>query len=129
MKVELVLFCTAALLLAVIVEALRRRRLSENFALFWITVGLGALVLSFARPVVDSVSNAIGIAYGPTLVFAGVAVFLLIVCLNLSMHISQLEQRVETLAQDLALAESVQGHGTTDGDDRPGGTADDDPPR
>ena len=122
MKVELVLFCTAALLLAVIIEALRRRRLSENFALFWIAVGVGALVLSFARSVVDKVSTAVGIAYGPTLVFAGVAVFLLIVCLNLSMHISQLEQRVENLAQDLALSEAIHHRG----DEGRGPEADDD---
>lgn len=127
MKVELVLFCTSALLLAVIIEALRRRRLSENFALFWIVVGIGALVLSFARPVVDWVSRAIGIAYGPTLVFGGVAVFLLIVCLNLSMHISQLEQRVENLAQDLALSEAIHHH--SDGDDGSDQTSDDELPR
>ena len=105
MTLEIVLAVTALLLFVVIFEALRRRRLSENFALFWMGVGIAAVALAFARPLIDSVSDAIGVSYGPTLVFAAFAVFLVIVCLSLSMHISRIESQVETLAQQLALRE------------------------
>jgi hypothetical protein len=108
MTLEIVLGVTALLLFVVIFEALRRRRLSENFALFWIGVGVAAVVLAFARPLIDSLSDAIGVSYGPTLVFAAFAVFLVIVCLSLSMHISRLEKRVEILAQQLALRDALQ---------------------
>jgi hypothetical protein len=108
MTLEIVLGVTALLLFVVIFEALRRRRLSENFALFWIGVGVAAVVLAFARPLIDSLSDAIGVSYGPTLVFAAFAVFLVIVCLSLSMHISRLEKRVEILAQQLALRDAFQ---------------------
>ena len=105
MTLEIVLAVTALLLFVVIFEALRRRRLSENFALFWMGVGIAAVALAFARPLIDLVSDAIGVSYGPTLVFAAFAVFLVIVCLSLSMHISRIESQVETLAQQLALRE------------------------
>ena len=47
--------------------------------------------------------SEVGIVYGTSLVFALAILFLLIVCINLSMHVSRLEQRVEALAQELAL--------------------------
>lgn len=120
MKVEFVLVGTAIVILVVIVEALRRRRLSENFALVWIGVGIAALVLAVSRPVIDAVSSAVGIAYGPTLVFSAILVFLLILCLTLSMHITRLNRRVDLLAQELALLtletapEEPQSHAESD---------------
>ena len=94
---------TALVIMAVIVEALRRRRLSENFAIVWLCVGVGAILLAFLRPLVDRVSDTIGISYGPTLLFTAVIVFLLILCLLLSMHVTRLHRRVELLAQELAV--------------------------
>lgn len=103
MKVVIVLVATAVVILVVIVEALRRRRLSENFALLWIGVGVTALLLAVSRPLIDAVSAAVGIAYGPTFVFSAILVFLLILCLTLSMHITRLNRRVDLLAQELAI--------------------------
>jgi hypothetical protein len=93
----------ALVLLLVILEVVRRRRLSENYALLWIGVGVAGLVLGLARPLVDRVASDIGIVYGTSLVFALALVFLLIVCINLSVHVSKLEERVERLAQEVAL--------------------------
>ena len=59
MTLEIVLIVTAVLLFGVIFEALRRRRLSEGFALFWILVGFAALLLAIGRPVVDALSDAL----------------------------------------------------------------------
>ena len=118
MTLEIVLIVTAVLLFGVIFEALRRRRLSEGFALFWILVGVAALLLAIGRPAVDALSDAIGVAYGPTLVFAAFAVFLTIVCLSLSMHISRLHKQVEVLAQELALRSATPGDELEPDDDR-----------
>ncbi len=118
MRVSLVLVAIAIVMIAVILEALRRRRLSEGFALLWISVGVGALVLAFARPLIDWLSRSIGISYGPTLVFAGSTVVLFIIALNLTIHITRLESRVEKLAQELALHEALSENDTelTDGE-------------
>ncbi len=118
MTLEIVLLVTALLLFGVIFEALRRRRLSEGFAMFWILVGVAALLLAVSRSAVDSLSDAIGVAYGPTLVFAAFAVFLTIVCLSLSMHISRLHKQVEVLAQELALRSATPADEVEIDDDR-----------
>lgn len=103
MTLEIVVLVVALLLLAFIVETVRRRRLSESYALLWISVAIGGVVLGLARPLIDRISTAVGVSYGSNLVFALVCLFLLVLALNLSVHVSRLEQRVEQLAQELSL--------------------------
>ncbi len=102
-RLAVVVLFAAVVLMVFTVEVLRRRRLSESYALLWLGVGLGALALGLARPLVDRVSSALGIAYGTSLVFGVALLFLLAVCINLSIHVSDLESRVESLAEEVAL--------------------------
>jgi hypothetical protein len=102
-RLEIDLVVASLLLLGFIIEVVRRRRLSEGYALLWIAVGIGVLVLAVARPLVDHLSKALGISYGANLVFAVALVFLVVVCVNLSMHVSRLEDKVERLAEEVAL--------------------------
>lgn len=102
-KLEVFVLVTAVVLLVLTLEVVRRRRFSDSYALLWIGVGVGALVLGVARPFVDRFSESLGLAYGISLVFTLAFVFLLVVCINLSMHVSQLESRVESLAGEVAL--------------------------
>lgn len=104
MSLSLVVGGLALVLAVVVVEALRRRRLSEGWALLWIGVAVGVLLLGFARPLIDRLSSQLGIAYGTSLVFAVALVFLVVVCINLSMQVSRLNRRVELLAEEVALA-------------------------
>jgi hypothetical protein len=104
---EVVLLIIALVLFAIIFETLRRRRLSEGSAVLWIGIGFGAVVLAVARPIFDWIARAAGVSYGPSLLFALVAVFLLLLCFSLSMQIGRLEQRVKLLARELALRGST----------------------
>jgi hypothetical protein len=119
----IVVIVLALALLVVIVEVVRRRRLSENYALLWIGVGVAALVLGAARPLVDELSSELGIVFGTSLVFALACLFLTIVCINLSVHVSKLEERVEVLAQELALQSPAAGVAPEVDDQSPGGAA------
>lgn len=103
MKLSLLLMFAAVLLFAFIVEIVRRRRLSESYALLWICVAIVGVVLGLARPLVDRLSTTLGVSYGSNLVFGVVCMFLLLFAINLSVHVSRLERRVEQLAQELAL--------------------------
>jgi len=102
---ELVLISMALLLFIVIFETLRRRHLSEGSAVLWIAVGFGAIVLALARPVFDWIARSVGVSYGPSLLFAVVAIFLVLLCFSLSLQIGRLDKRVKILARELALRE------------------------
>src|SRR5687767_4726030 len=97
-RLELVLLIVAASNVAVIFELVRRRHLREKYALLWLAVGASGIVLSLTRGLVDSIARAIGVAYGPTVVFAGAILFLVLVCMHLSTAVSKLEERTTRLA-------------------------------
>lgn len=123
-KLEVFVLVTAVILLVLTLEVVRRRRFSDSYALLWIGVGVGALVLGVARPFVDRFSESLGLAYGISLVFTLAFVFLLVVCINLSMHVSQLESRVESLAGEVALLRGPARPSTSDDPLDPGSSPD-----
>jgi hypothetical protein len=102
-RLELFLLPIAALTVLSILELVRRGHLKEKYALLWLGVGVASIVLSLTRGVVDRIARAFGIAYGPTVVFVLAIVFLLLVCVHLSLEVSKLEERTAILASDLAL--------------------------
>jgi hypothetical protein len=119
-KLEIMLLVLAFGLLVFTVEIVRRRRLSENYAIAWMLVALVGVLLGLARPLVDRLSKSLGIAYGTSLVFALAILFLVGVCINLSMHVSRLESRLETLAREAAFLRGPMRPAS--GTDRPAGT-------
>ena len=103
MTLKLVVFVSAIAVVNVIVvlEFVRRRKLAESFALLWIGVGVLGIVLSVARPLIDDLADDLGVRYGTNLLFTGAILFLLFVCMNLSMHVSRLTERSEILAEEI----------------------------
>lgn len=127
MRLSLSVAIFAVLLVGIVVELVRRRRLTETFALLWIGVGLAVVALSVGRPVFDRVSRLLGVSYGTSLLFSGAIVFLLLVCMSLSMHVSSLRERVETLAEEVAFLRGVRGPEPSDPDAASQQGADDPP--
>lgn len=82
----------------------RRARLKERFALLWLTIGVGMIALVAARPLLDRIADALGIASGTTVLFLVAIFFLLGLMLHLSVTVSTLEEEVRTLAEEVALA-------------------------
>ena len=92
-------------LLLAVLELVRRRRLREKYALLWILTAIVLLVLSVWRGAVTSIATALGVSYGPTVLFAVGALFVLVVLLHYSTVISALTDRTVVLAQTVASLE------------------------
>ena len=107
-KLQVFVIVVARLNVALVLEFVRRRKLLESFALLWTAVGLGGVALSLARPLLDDFAKLVGVVYGTSLVFALVSLFLLFVCMSLSMHVSQLRLRMETLAEEIAFLRGIR---------------------
>ncbi|HEX7167580.1 MAG TPA: DUF2304 domain-containing protein [Acidimicrobiales bacterium] len=103
MRLNLFIFVVAALTLAFILELVRRRHLREKYALLWLAVGVMLLAMSLGRPLVDRLSVALGVTYGPTMIFALSTAFLAGVAAHLSYEVSKLEERTRRLAEEIAL--------------------------
>jgi hypothetical protein len=96
----------AVLLLAVILELIRSRRLQERYALLWLLTGVVMLVLSLWRSGLNTIAGWVGIeTYPPAVLFAVATLFVLVVLLHYSTVISRLSDQNKILAQKLALLE------------------------
>jgi hypothetical protein len=93
----------AVLLLAFVIELLRRGILRERFAALWLFVS-GLLTLGALFPsVLTRAAGALGFQVVSNLLFFSAIVFLLLVAIQLSNEVSRLEARTRRLAEDLAL--------------------------
>jgi hypothetical protein len=97
---------TAVILLAIIIELVRRRQLREKYAVLWIGVGISVVLLGFFPRILNKLARDVGVASGASLVlFLGV-IFLLLVCIHLSWEASRLEEKTRTLAEEVALIQA-----------------------
>jgi hypothetical protein len=103
MNVNWVGLAAAVLLLAFVIELLRRGILRERFAALWLLVS-GMLMLGALFPgILTRAAGALGFQVVSNLLFFSAIVFLLLVAIQLSNEVSRLEARTRRLAEDLAL--------------------------
>ena len=96
---------TSCLVLFVVIESLRRRRLRERHAVWWLIAGLLALVVSIFPVTLEWAADLIGVDVPANLVFfLGIAV-LFVVCLQYASELTHLEDKTRRLAEQTALLE------------------------
>lgn len=90
-------------LLLFILELVRRRRLKEEYTVLWLATAIALLVLAATPTLIGDISRAIG-AFSQTnaLFFFGL-IFVILLLLYFSIRVSQLERRVVSLLQEVAL--------------------------
>lgn len=84
-------------------EMLRRQKLREKYAVLWIIIGIGTLLLSAFPAVLERLSGLLGIQVPANLLFIMTLVLLVGVCLHLSREQSQAEDEVRILGEEVAL--------------------------
>ena len=96
-------FCVV--LIAFVVEAIRRSRLKERYAILWLGAAGTLLVLSLSPPLVDWIAIRLGVKYGASLLFLVAFLFLLCIVLHFSLVISSHRDSIRRLTQSVALLE------------------------
>jgi hypothetical protein len=92
------------LLLLVVFELIRGRKLKERYALLWLATGVVLLVLSAWRNGLNTIAGWMGIStYPPAILFAVATLFVIVVLLYYSTVLSRLVDQNTVLAQELAL--------------------------
>ena len=96
----------SVVLLLLVLELVRRRRLSEEYSLIWILFSGALIVLSLARGALDALALRLGILYGPALLLLILIFFVAGVSLHFSLVISQQRRQIERLIEDVALLDA-----------------------
>jgi hypothetical protein len=106
LKVSIAAAIASILLILVVLELIRSRRLRERYALLWLLTGLVLLVLSVWRGGLNTIAHWVGVeTYPPAILFAVASLFILAVLLHYSTVISKLSDQNSLLAQRVALLE------------------------
>jgi hypothetical protein len=110
-RIQLVAIAASGLLLVIILELVRRRRLLERYALLWLFSAVVLLVLAIWRGLLEDIARTIGVAYAPNALFFIAFAFVLVLLLHFSLAVSRLTDQTKVLAQRLALMEERQRRG------------------
>ena len=106
LRVSIAASIASILLILVVLELIRSRRLRERYALLWLATGVVLLVLSAWRGALNTIAGWVGVTtYPPAVLFAVATVFILLVLLDYSTVLSRLSDQNAILAQRLALQE------------------------
>lgn len=93
----------AALTLIVVIEMVRRGRLKERHALWWLIAGSLALIIGIFPVLLDGVADVVGIEVPINLVFFVSIAVLFLVCIQNSSELTALEEKTRILAEEVAL--------------------------
>jgi hypothetical protein len=104
-RIQLVAIIGSGILLFVVLEMVRRRRLMERYALLWLLSAIVLIGLASWRTGLLRVSRAVGIIYPPNALFFIAFGFVLLLLLHFSSAVSRLSDQTKVLAQRLALLE------------------------
>lgn len=97
------------LLFLYIIELVRKRRLREEYAWFWLLTGLMIVLLSVWYDLLVFLGRLLGGILPSALLFFFGLLSLLLICLHLSIKLSTLTDQVKRLSQEIALTQTQKG--------------------
>jgi hypothetical protein len=106
--VQILAIGVSTLLLLLVLELVRRRKLSEDYSFIWIICAAALLVLSVARQQVDRVALWLGIYYPPALLILVLIFFVFLALLYFSLVISRQREQIERLIEEVAILSALQ---------------------
>ncbi len=89
-------------------EMMRRHRLREKYAVFWVIVALFALLIAVFPALLSRAAEIIGVQVPSNLLFFVASMVLLVVSIQHSHELGRMEDRTRTLAEEVALLRMAQ---------------------
>ncbi|GAA2367272.1 hypothetical protein GCM10010404_22240 [Nonomuraea africana] len=89
--------------MTVIFEMLRRRKLREKYAVFWMLLSAVMVLIAVMPGLLEWAADVTGVQVPSNLLFFGGSLLLLAVNVQLSSEVGRLEERTRTLAEEVAM--------------------------
>jgi hypothetical protein len=103
-RVSIAAAIASILVILIVLELIRGRRLKERYALLWLATGVVLLILSLWRSALTTIADWVGVeTYPPAVLFAGATLFIIVVLLHYSLVLSRLTDDNVRLAQEVGL--------------------------
>ena len=119
-RVQVVAIAISVALLLVVLELVRRRKLSEDYSIVWILGALILLVFSVWRGLLNSVAALVGIFYPPSVLLMGLVLLVFVALLAMSVVLSRQRRQIESLTEESAVLAAeirdLRADGSAEGD-------------
>lgn len=103
-RVSIAAAIASILVILIVLELIRGRRLKERYALLWLATGVVLLILSLWRGALTTTAGWVGVeTYPPAILFAAATLFIIVVLLHYSTVLSRLTDDNVRLAQEIGL--------------------------
>ncbi|MHA7209503.1 DUF2304 domain-containing protein [Arthrobacter sp. MDT1-65] len=96
-------FVLAIVIVALVLDLLRRKKIREKYAALWLIVGAATVVLGAFPQLLRIAAETVGVTIPSNLLFALGILFVLGVLLHLSVEISSVEDETRALAEEVAI--------------------------
>jgi hypothetical protein len=106
--VQVVAIVVSAMLLVLVIDLVRRRKLTEEYSFVWILCAVALLGLSLWRELLHVVAHWLGVFYPPVVLLLVLIVFVFIACLNFSIVVSRQHRQIERLVEEQAILAARQ---------------------
>lgn len=104
--VQFTAFVVSVLLLAIVLDLVRRKKLTEEYSFIWIVCAVALIGLSLARHGLDRIAVWFGIYYPPAALLLVLILFVFLASVSFSVVVSRQRQQIERLIEDAALLEA-----------------------
>ena len=102
-RIQIVAVTVSLLLLVVVIDLVRRRKLTEEYSLLWILSSVAMLVLSARREILHTLARWLGVYYPPMVLLMLLVVMVFVASLCFSVVMSRQRQQIEHLIEETAL--------------------------
>ena len=127
-RVQVVSLAVSVLLLLVVFELVRRRKLTEEYSFLWIICALALVLLSIRRQILDATARWLGVYYPPAVLLMVLILMVFVASLCFSVIVSRQRQQIERLIEETAIL-AAEVRELRRGDDRSRETAATEPDR
>ena len=104
--VQIIALLTSLFLLGLVLELVRRKKLTEEYSFVWLICAVALLGVALGRRLLDQVALAMGIYYPPAALLLVLIFFVFVASLSFSVVVSRQRQQIERLIEEAALLEA-----------------------
>jgi hypothetical protein len=102
-RIQMEILAASVLLLVVVLELVRRRKLTEEYSFLWILAALAMLVVSMRQDMLRLAAQWLGVSNPPAVLLVVLMATVFIASLWLSVIVSRQRQQIERLIEETAI--------------------------
>ena len=102
-RVQILAIAASIVLLLVVLELVRRRRLVEEYSLLWVLAALALIGVSLRRDLLDSTARWLNVYYPPAVLVLLLILIVFVASLCFSVILSRQQQQIERLIDETAI--------------------------